>query len=120
MAALSRTLRDTTCAIDMPPQPSPRSGPMGVRPRVGFMPNNPQAEAGMRMEPPPSLALATGRMPAATAAAAPPDDPPALCSRFQGLRVSPNRRPSVDGLLPNSGLLVLPKITRPAWRALRT
>ena len=34
------------------------------------------AEAGIRMEPPPSLACASGTMPEATAAAAPPDDPP--------------------------------------------
>ena len=45
--------------------------------------------AGPRMEPPPSLAWATGTIPAATAAAAPPLDPPALCARLQGLRVGP-------------------------------
>ena len=33
----------------------------------------------------------TGTMPAATAAAAPPLEPPALCSRFQGLRVGAER-----------------------------
>jgi hypothetical protein len=43
----------------------------------------------MRMEPPPSLALATGTMPLATAAAAPPLDPPAVNDVFQGLRVGP-------------------------------
>ena len=32
----------------------------------------------MRIEPPPSLAAATGRIPAATAAAAPPEDPPGV------------------------------------------
>ena len=41
------------------------------------------------MEPPPSLALAAGTMPEATAAAAPPEDPPGLWSGFQGLRVGP-------------------------------
>ena len=30
-------------------------GPEGVRARVGFRPNSPQQEAGMRIEPPPSL-----------------------------------------------------------------
>ncbi len=54
----------------------PRSGPSGLRARVGFMPNTPEAEAGIRIEPPPSLACATGRMRAATAAPAPPDEPP--------------------------------------------
>ena len=51
-------------------------GPTGVRPRVGLSPNRPQHEAGMRIEPPPSLACAIGTMPAATAAAAPPLEPP--------------------------------------------
>ena len=43
----------------------------------------------MRMDPPPSLAWATGNMPAAVAAPAPPLDPPGVWSRFQGLRVMP-------------------------------
>jgi hypothetical protein len=77
-AALSRTLRVTAWPTEAPPQPSPASGPIGLRARVGLSPNSPQAEAGMRMEPPPSVACAIGSMPAATAAAAPPLDPPAL------------------------------------------
>src|SRR6185312_16168302 len=95
---------------------SPRSGPAGVRARLGFNPNTPEAEAGIRIDPPPSLACATGRMRAATAAAAPPDEPPEECSRFQGLRVGPNRRDSVVGISPNSGLELLPKIETPASR----
>src|SRR5262249_40427995 len=71
-AALSRTERDTACCTLMPLQPSPTSGPIGVRPRVGFRPNTPQQDAGTRIEPPPSVACAAGTMPAATAAAAPP------------------------------------------------
>src|SRR5690606_33181820 len=109
----SRTLRLMTCCADSRPRASPWSLPIGTRPRLGLSPNSPQEDAGRRIEPPPSLAWATGRMPAATDAAAPPEEPPALCSRFHGLRVSPKRVPSVEGLLPNSGLLVLPKITRP-------
>ena len=35
----------------------------GVRPRVGFRPKSPQHEAGMRIDPPPSLACAMGTMP---------------------------------------------------------
>src|SRR5436190_14377905 len=62
-AALSRTDLDTTCVVEKPPQPALP----GVRPRVGFSPNVPQAADGMRMEPPPSLALATGTIPDATA-----------------------------------------------------
>ena len=108
MAALSRTLIETTWPMEKPPQPSPRSGPMGVRARVGLRPNTPQADAGMRIEPPPSDAWATGMMRAATAAAAPPDDPPEECSVFQGLRVGPCRRGSVVGMRPHSGDELLP------------
>ena len=41
----------------------------------------------MRIEPPPSAAIATGPMPAATAAPEPALDPPEVRSRFHGLRV---------------------------------
>src|SRR5512145_3143678 len=98
----------------MPPQPSPTSGPIGTRPRVGLRPNSPHAEAGIRIDPPPSLACATGRIPAAIAAAAPPDDPPAVCSGLHGLRVFPYRSDSVVLVSPNSGDAVRPKITSPA------
>ena len=37
-------------------------------------------------------------------------------SRFQGLRVGPNRRDSVVGIRPNSGLELLPKIATPVSR----
>jgi len=67
----------------------------------------------MRMEPPPSVACAIGRMPAATAAAAPPDEPPAECARLHGLRHGPNRRGSVLGLIANSGVELRPMMTRP-------
>src|SRR5215470_15159638 len=114
--ALSRTLMLTTWLQEKPPQPSPRSGPTGLRARVGFRPNTPQAEAGMRIEPPPSLACATGTIRAATAAAAPPDEPPEEWARFHGLRVGPCKRGSVVGINPNSGLALLPNIARPADR----
>ena len=68
----------------------------------------------MRIEPPPSLALAAGRMPLETALLAPPEDPPALCSRLQGFRVTPKRTDSVVAVTPNSGDADLPKMTRPA------
>src|ERR1700752_4497726 len=116
MAALSRTLMLTTWPQEKPPQPSPRSGPSGLRARVGFRPNTPEAEAGIRIEPPPSLACAIGRVRAATPPAAPPDDPPEECATFQGLRVGPNSRDSVDGISPNSGLALLPKIATPESR----
>jgi len=68
----------------------------------------------MRIEPPPSLAPAIGTTPAATAAAAPPLDPPGVWSRFHGLCVGPKTSGSVNATSPNSGTLVLPKVTSPA------
>src|SRR5262245_51801207 len=86
-AAVSRTLRVTTNSAEKPLQRSPSPGPNELRPRLGLRPTRPHMLAGPRMEPPPSLACAAGTSPAATAAAAPPLEPPALCSRFHGLRV---------------------------------
>ena len=80
------------------------------------MPNRPQHDAGIRIEPPPSLAFARGRIPAATHAAAPPEDPPAVYAGFQGLWVSPCRADSVVTVNPNSGEAVRPKIASPARR----
>ena len=85
-----------------------------MRPRVGFRPNRPQHDAGMRIEPPPSEAFAAGRMPAATAAAAPPEEPPAVCSRFHGLRVLPCSIDSVVEVIPNSGEVERPNTLSPA------
>src|SRR5687768_12088731 len=88
-SAQSRTERVTKNSHEKPLQRSPSVGPKEQRPRVGLSPTSPHMLAGPRIEPPPSLACATGTMPAATAAAAPPDEPPALRERFQGLRVAP-------------------------------
>ncbi len=71
------------------------SGPLLTRPRLGLMPNSPQTDAGMRMEPPPSLACARGARPPATAAAAPPLDPPAERLRSHGVRAGGARPFSV-------------------------
>src|ERR1700740_1298567 len=119
MTALSRTLILTTWPQEKPPQPSPRSGPSGLRARVGFRPNTPEAEAGMRIEPPPSLACAIGRLRAGAAGAAPPDDPPEECGGVQAVRVAPNSRDSVVGISPNSGLALFPKIATPVLRKRR-
>src|SRR6266516_2868196 len=113
-AALSRTERVSAWMTLEPLQFSPRSGPIGVRARVGLRPNKPQQDAGMRIEPPPSVPCAMGSMPDATAAAAPPLEPPALNSRFHGLRVGPNNFGSAEGERPNFEVLVLPRMTRPA------
>ena len=52
----------------------------------------------------------------ATAAAVPPDEPPAVFAGFQGLRVMPVSGELVSPLQPNSGVVVLPRITAPASR----
>ncbi len=99
---------------------SPRSGAREIRPRDGLSPTSPQQAAGIRIEPPPSLAWATGTQPDATAPAEPPLEPPVVRSGSQGLRAGPNRRGSVTGRIPNSGVWVLPTITNPASLMRRT
>ncbi len=55
----------------------------------------PVKAAGWRIEPPVSVPVAPGAMPAATAAAEPPDDPPGVSAelppslRFHGLITGP-------------------------------
>src|SRR5581483_9581936 len=56
-------------------------------------------------------------MPEATAAAEPPLDPLVERVVSHGLAVAPNSTGSHDGDMPNSGVLVLPTITRPAARS---
>ncbi len=64
----------------------------GMRPWLGFIPTSPVKAAGVRIEPPPSLAVAKGTSPAATAAADPPLDPPGVVARSHGLVVTPEVR----------------------------
>src|SRR6185295_18910957 len=94
---------------------SPSGAPV-TRPRLGLRPTSPQQLAGMRIDPPPSLACASGTMPAATAAAEPPDEPPVVCSVFHGLRLGPYAWGSVVGTRPCSGVFVRPMHTNPASR----
>ena len=70
----------------------------GTRPSVGLRPRMPQQAAGRRVEAPASVASDSGPRPAATAAAEPPEEPPAVCSRLQGLRVTPDTGESVRSL----------------------
>jgi hypothetical protein len=51
-------------------------GERPISPFVGFRPARPQNAAGIRIEPPPSEPVASGAMPAESAAPAPPLDPP--------------------------------------------
>src|SRR3954468_15479117 len=88
----------------------------GRRPLDGFSPTNPLQEAGIRIDPPPSLACAIGTTPAATKAPEPEDDAPAVWSGFHGLRTGPNRGCSAEALKPNSDSRVLPSGTRPVAR----
>ena len=114
--AASRTVRVTTPSIVPPAQLSPTIGPWLTRPRVGLSPTIPHSLAGIRIEPPPSLACATATMPLATAAADPPDEPPVLRPGSQGLRAGGNDRASVVTVVPISGTLVRPSGMKPAAR----
>ncbi len=116
---MSRTERLTTPSIVAPAQPSPISGPWLTRARVGLSPTRPHSLAGMRIEPPPSLACATGTSPAATAAAEPPLEPPVEWLGFHGLRAGRLAAGSVVTVVPNSGTLVRPRATNPAARKSR-
>src|SRR4051794_13012787 len=105
-SAASRTVRAIGPLTTRAPQASYEAGASGTRPRVGFRPTTPHHELGTGREPPPSLAPASGEIPAAAADAAPPLEPPELYSRFQGLLVAPKSRFSVTGRRPNSDVFV--------------
>src|SRR5258707_8078463 len=70
----------------------------------------------MRIDPPPSLAVASGIIPAATAAAEPLDEPPGVRDGFHGFRVTPQAFVLAKLTMPNSGAAVLPTGTAPAAR----
>ena len=95
------------------------AGYMGTRPNWGLMPKSPESEHGMRTEPPPSVQMAKGVMPAATLAAAPALEPPGVLSVFHGLRVMPVRGQSPTALHPSSLVVVLP-IMEPPWALIRS
>ena len=83
-----------------------KGGSTGVRPLGGLYPTTPEQDAGMRIEPAMSDPVAKVVVPAASAAPAPPEDPPGVTSRFQGLRVTPQRREWVTAAQENSGVAV--------------
>ena len=113
---MSRTVRVST------PSLTSRTGicrdilSSGSRPRDGLSPTNPLQAAGMRIEPPPSLACAIGTTPEATNAPEPDDDAPAVQSVSHGLRTAPMRGCSAEALKPNSDSWVLPSAIRPVAR----
>ncbi len=91
-------------------------GCTGTSPKVGLKPNRPQKPAGMRIEPPPSVAMCMTPMPKAAATAAPPLLPPGVLVVSQGLTVTPVSGLSVTPFQPNSGVVVLPRNTAPCSR----
>ena len=115
MSAASSTVR--ACPPTWATVPIGDIGQAGTRPKCAFRPTVPVKAAGMRIDPPPSVPVASGPSPAAMAATAPPEDPPGVFDRFQGLRVMPDSGLSVDPRQPNSGVAVLPSNTAPASRS---
>src|SRR6185312_3340270 len=81
--AVSRTLRLTQPFTDSTMPISNERASM-VRSRDTFNPNSPLHDAGMRIDPPPSLACAIGTAREATATAAPPEEPPEDLLTSQG------------------------------------
>mgnify|MGYP006220205399 CR=1 FL=1 len=67
-----------------------------------------------KVTPPSALPSKPPVTEAATAADEPPLEPPGLRSGSQGLRHGPVSSGSVDGVMPNSGVAVLPNIFTPA------
>ena len=90
-------------------------GPDGTRPTVGRSPITPQNAAGILREPARSEPDANGNIPDARPAAPPPVDPPADKFVSQGLSVAPKTSLKVLPPVANSGLLVLPIMTAPAF-----
>ncbi len=68
----------------------------------------------MRIDPPPSLAVAIENIPEATAAAAPPLEPPGEYAVCHGFLDTPYNCGSVTFLKPNSGALVCPNGIKPS------
>ena len=89
----------------------------GTRPLEGLSPTRPVCDAGRRIDPPPSVPIATGPSPAHTAATAPPLEPPGVNDRFHGFRVGPKTRLSVYPCNVNSGQFVFPSTTAPPLRS---
>src|SRR5919197_4653057 len=74
----------------------------------------PHSAAGWRIDPPVSVPIAHGALPAATAAELPPDEPPGTRRRSHGLSTGPKPEFSFDEPIANSSWLVLPSSGAPA------
>ena len=99
------------------PAPGGTGPPSGIVPVVVLITESPHRDPGIRIDPPPSLPVASGTIPEASAAADPPDEPPGERSRFQGLLVTPQCGLMVSPYQPNSGVVVLPRTMQPAARS---
>ncbi len=100
IAAVSRTVRETTPCTAAPCMDSPDSRPRGRQPAARFEADQ---TAARRRDADRSAAVvrpAHGTMPAATAAADPPDEPPGVRARSHGLRAGPQATGSVIALRP--------------------
>src|ERR1019366_3146505 len=82
----------------------------GNNPYVGLHPAMPQYEAGRVIDPPVWEPMAPRHIPVDTAAAEPLDEPPGVCARFQGLRVTGGSK------LAYCVVTVLPRKIAPAVR----
>src|SRR5258705_279457 len=118
ISAQSRAVRAIGPVLERSPVSD--GGQAGTRPNVAFSPTRPVKLAGMRPEPRPSVPMAIGPRPAATAAPAPPDEPPGVRATFQGLRVMPFSGESVTPLWPYSELVLWAKTIGPASRSRAT
>ena len=111
-AAASSTVRVSGPLVEKPS--SPPYGAGETRPRAGLIPNRPQHEAGIRIEPPPSLPVRGGREPGRDrrrGAAARPARRAATCPT--GCGTAPFSSDSVTAVIPSSGVFVLPITTKP-------
>ena len=120
---LTTSSASATSATDRPIRPmctmlakASGTSSRGTRPVVGLRPTTLQQAAGRRVEAPASVATASGPRPAATAAAAPLEEPAAVCSALQGLRVRPASSDQAPIECAYSGVVVLPSSIPPAAR----
>src|ERR1700709_1564888 len=113
-AAVSRTVLVWQPWIETIAVRSDTPGALEKTPRDIFRPILPLMPAGMRIDPPPSVAWEIGSTPAATLAPVPEDDPPAVNARSHGLCVTYISGFSAEPQVPNSGVVVRPMMLRPA------
>ncbi len=100
-------LRSKVCEWGITPE-RPTSPGVGIRPVM------PQRDAGTRIEPPVSVPMLAGTMPAAIAAAEPLEEPPVTRVRFQGFRGGGQGRSNDGPPWANSKSASLPISSAPA------